>query len=134
MTGLGPDALLPILWDTLAASADGDTTRIAEATRPLFFEGDEADRYGFLCGLLAVINSRLPCGGPAPGTFAYLELDPGVGEDEAAFGRLFTAYVNADRGMCLDLWAAVIRDDELSAAVLALAIHQAGQVLSAGRS
>lgn len=134
MSGLGPDALVPILWDTLAASIDGDTARLAEATKPLFFDGDEADRYGFLCGLLAVVKAGFPCGGPAPGTFARLEIDPGADANEIAFGRLLTAYINADRDACLDLWAVIIRDEDLAAAVLALAIVQAGRVLLAGRA
>lgn len=134
MSGLGPDALMPILWDTLEASIAHDTDRLAEATKPLYYEGDAADLYGFLCGLLAVVKASLPCGGPAPGAFARLELDPGADKNAVAYGQLLTAYVNDDREMCLDLWAAVIRDDQLSAAVMAMAIHQAGHALAAGRS
>lgn len=100
----------------------------------LYYDGDEADRYGFLCGLLAVIKHGLPCGGPPPGSFARLEIDPAAGPDEIAFGRLVTAYINDDSSGCLDLWAVYHQDDHLSGHVMALAIEQAGAFLRAGQS
>lgn len=129
MTGLGPDAVMPILLNTLAASMDHDTDRLAEVTKPLYLDGDDADRYGFLCGLLAVIKGNLPCGGPAPGSFARLEIADDAEPQEVAYGRLLTAYIND--GTCMDLWAAVIRDAELEAATTAIAIHHAGHAMLA---
>lgn len=132
MNGLGPDALMPILMDTLAASVDHDTDRLAEVTKPLYLDGDDADRYGFLCALLAVIKNNLPCGDAAAGSFARLVIGEGADAADITYGRLLAAYINDNT--CIDLWAVAIRDPELEAAVMAIAIHHAGHALPARKA
>lgn len=128
MSGLGPDAIGPILFDALAAAMDRDADRLAVSTKPLFLEGDQADQYSFLSGLLEVVNQlvSLP---RAKTDLVAPHFAADASQDWVDYGRLLAAHMNDDAPMVLALWQDVTRDDLRAASVLTHAIVEAGRVL-----
>lgn len=127
----GPDDLMRILADTLAAAIDRDVDRLAEATKPLYLEGDSADQYAFLLGLLHIVREKAF---PKLAEDEFVALHTGEGADHGSvtYGRLLAAYANSDTESCLALWAAVQDQPRTMADVMATAIGHAASALRTG--
>lgn len=137
---LGAERATLILAETLEAAIRGDVDAVAEATRPLFIDGDDADLYGTLVGLLHVVETCSPLSDRPAGPLGLtlLNLDTGIvtepedaPADVVAYSRLLVAHLNRDHDTSIALWRAVLVGDDGDTAgqVIALAIKQAADAL-----